>query len=113
MQPADDREEGLLREALQRPKGAERQAFLNGVCLGNQALRGRLEALLQGHEGPDPLLESPTVPEGSATVLFPPEEGPGTVIRRYRLLEKIGEGGFGAVYAAEQKAFPCSVNFTG
>ena len=103
MEPADDREAALFREALQRPKGAERQAFLDGACLGNPALRARLEALLQGHEGPDPFLEAQTVPSGITTVLVPLEEGPGTLIGRYKLLEQIGEGGFGVVYVAEQQ----------
>ena len=40
----------------------------------------------------------------AATADFPPlAEGPGTVIDRYKLLEILGEGGFGAVYVAEQK----------
>ncbi|MBI4664495.1 MAG: protein kinase, partial [Verrucomicrobia bacterium] len=38
-----------------------------------------------------------------ATVTTPIAEGPGTVIGRYTLLQKIGDGGFGAVYMAEQK----------
>jgi eukaryotic-like serine/threonine-protein kinase len=103
MNPADEREEVLFREALQRVAGAERGAFLDQACAGNPALRGRLDALLQAHESPDPFLEplAAAAPGGAAPR---PEEGPGTVIGRYKLLQQIGEGGCGVVYMAEQEA---------
>ena len=59
MNTVDDREEVLFREALQRPKAPERDAFLDQACAGNPALRARLGALLRPHENPDPFLEPP------------------------------------------------------
>ncbi|HVM49462.1 MAG TPA: hypothetical protein VMU04_15645 [Candidatus Acidoferrum sp.] len=55
--------------------------------MGNQAWRAGLEALLQAHESPDSFIESPVAPAGNATVFFPAEAGPGTVIGRYKILE--------------------------
>ena len=92
MKPADDREEVIFREALQRAKGPEREAFLDQACAGNKALRSRLEALLQAHESPDPFLEPHAVPAGNTTVRLPVTEKAGDKIGHYKLLQQIGEG---------------------
>ena len=44
-----------------------------------------------------------TVTDSHAVPTTAPTEGPGAVIGHYKLLQKIGEGGFGAVYMAEQQ----------
>jgi serine/threonine protein kinase/tetratricopeptide (TPR) repeat protein len=58
--------------------------------------------LLQAHEQPDNFLEAPAAGP-VATVDWPITEKLGTVIGPYKLMEQIGEGGFGLVFVAEQQ----------
>ena len=83
---------------------AGRAAVLDRECGADAELRRRVETLLKAHEAPGSFLEPPA-PHLVATVDEPVvTERPGTVIGPYKLLEQIGEGGFGVVYMAEQTA---------
>src|SRR5438046_2409902 len=110
--PADPRRvKELFVAAVDLPDSGARIAFLESACGDDADLRHRVELLLRAHSDPASILDQPLVAEvpGSpgdvatgAQLPQPPTidaasatEGPGTVIGRYKLLEQIGEGGFG------------------
>jgi WD40 repeat protein/serine/threonine protein kinase len=103
MSPHEPNEESILEEALALGSIEARGAYLRGACGNDEALRGRVESLIEAHQEAGGFLrDKPNRENSSAHAQNLSGESAGAVIDRYKLLEKIGEGGCGVVYVAEQ-----------
>jgi len=99
-------EDDLFEAALLKSFGAERAAFLDGECRSDPELRARVEMMLEGHLNAEGFLEifpeRATTPDAVTSPETAEVEQLGSSIGPYKLRQKLGEGGCGVVYLAEQ-----------
>lgn len=90
----------IFLEALEQRLPGPQAHYLEQACRGDSVLRARVERLLQAHQHAGKFLGGAEPSETALGHVL--SEKPGTIIGPYKLLQQIGDGGFGVVFMAEQ-----------
>ncbi len=97
----DERFDALFDQAMELPQ-AERAAFIREACRDDAPMQQQLEELVASEDGRSDFMDDPTLGTEEGTEKADPLVG--TSIGSYKLLQHLGEGGYGVVYLAEQRA---------
>jgi len=93
----------IFGRAIDIEDAAARAAYLDQACGPNDQLRAEIDSLVRAHFKVGDFLKGPA--RDAATCLHEADAGEeGMVIGPYKLLERIGEGGMGVVFMADQHA---------
>ena len=100
----DSNKELIFHAAAEITDPADRQAYLDRACGSDRSLRQAVDDLLKHDAEAGSFIDRPAIHRESQTIDFEPlSERPGMRIGPYKLLQMIGEGGFGVVFMAEQE----------
>ena len=99
---SDEKEKAIFHAARSIRDTVQRETYLQAACGGDSEVRELVDALLAA-AGDGSFMEQPAAERCTTDQSPQASEAVGTNIGNYKLLQQIGEGGFGVVYMAEQE----------
>ncbi len=95
--------EEVLQAALDRPPH-ERSSFLNEACSGDEGLRQEASSLIDAYDEAGDFIEEPAIAHDAHVLLGNNgQDNIGREIGPYQIIERLGAGGMGEVYLAEDR----------
>ena len=93
--------EAVFQRALDRPP-LERASFLDYTCAGDEELKEEANSLISAYDEAGDFIEQPAIAQDAGVLVERDQDHKiGREIGPYRIIERLGAGGMGEVYLAQ------------